>query len=104
MGGSDSKLDPRAQFNGGILYVKTNQPYYYPGNTVYGKIYLRITAPQMSAHSMEIKVKGKELATFRYKKRYKDGDKWKTKTVHQRVKKLIFKFIGTALTFEGPLG
>lgn len=56
-------IDRRAQFHGGYLYVKTDRPYYYPGNTVLGKIYIRIEAP-MDAKFLEIKISGKEKASF----------------------------------------
>jgi hypothetical protein len=43
-----NSLDKRAQFNGGYLYVKTDRPYYYPGNSVLGKIYIRTMVPMMA--------------------------------------------------------
>ena len=38
-------IDGRAGFDGGYLYVKTKKPYYYPGNKVTGKIYIRAEKP-----------------------------------------------------------
>jgi hypothetical protein len=35
-------IDSRAQFEGGYIYVKTDKPFYHPGNVVFGKIYIRI--------------------------------------------------------------
>ena len=61
-----NKIDSRACFNGGYLYVKSDKTYYYPSNTVYGKIYIRIEKPIEAKH-VEIKVKGKEKASFYFK-------------------------------------
>ena len=58
-----NSIDRRACFHGGYLYVKTDRPYYYPGNTVMGKIYIRVEIP-MSAKELTIKIKGKEKASF----------------------------------------
>lgn len=38
-------IDSRAKFDGGYLFVKTDKPFYYPNNTVYGKIYIRAEVP-----------------------------------------------------------
>ena len=38
-------IDSRAKFDGGYLFVKTDKPFYYPNNVVYGKIYLRAEVP-----------------------------------------------------------
>lgn len=67
-----NSLDKRAQFNGGYLYVKTDRPYYYPGNSVLGKIYIRTMVPMMAQH-IEIKVKGNEKASY-----------YRTETHHHR--------------------
>ena len=36
-----NEIDSRAGFDGGYIYVKTDQPFYYPGNMVSGRIYIR---------------------------------------------------------------
>ena len=56
-------IDPRAQFEGGYLYIKTSQPFYHPGQTVYGKIYIRAMVP-MKPRNLDIFVKGKEKASY----------------------------------------
>lgn len=56
-------IDPRAKFEGGYLYVKTDRPYYYPGNKVFGKIYIR-TMQTLLARDVHIKVTGKEKASY----------------------------------------
>ena len=58
-----NSIDARAQFTGGYLYVKTDRPYYYAGNVVYGKIYIRANEV-IDAKDVEIKVKGKEKASY----------------------------------------
>ena len=60
--GGRAGLDMRAQFDGGYLYVKTDRTFYYKGETVYGKIYIRCTR-QMDASWLEIDVKAKEKAS-----------------------------------------
>ena len=66
-------LDHRSQFQGGYIYVKTDKPFYYPGTTVYGKIYIRTEVP-LDAKYLELKVKGKEKASFWREESYQDGD------------------------------
>ena len=68
-------IDSRSKFQGGYLYVKTDKPFYYPGDTVYGKIYIRTEVP-MSPRNLDIYVKGKEKASFRYTEtvHHRDGD------------------------------
>ena len=56
-------IDTRSEFEGGYLYVKTDKPFYYAKDTVYGKIYIRTAVP-LDAKKLEIKVKGKEKASF----------------------------------------
>jgi hypothetical protein len=34
-------IESKAKFNGGYIYVKTDKPYYHPGDEVFGKIYIR---------------------------------------------------------------
>lgn len=48
-------VDSRAKFEGGYLYLKTDKPYYYPGDNVLGKIYIRAER-QMEPKSLMIKV------------------------------------------------
>lgn len=55
-------LDSRAQFDGGYLYVKTDRAFYYKGDVVYGKIYIRCMR-EMPANYLEIDVKAKEKAS-----------------------------------------
>ena len=80
-------IDRRAAFNGGYLYVKTDRPYYYPGNTVFGKIYIRIECP-MDARNLDIKISGKEKASFlrRESESYREGGETRTRTVTRKVK------------------
>jgi len=84
------------------MYVKTHQPYYYPGNKVLGKIYIRVTAP-MQARTLTVDIKGTETSSFRTKVTTGHGDKRKTKTVYVKNKSHIINFSGTAMTFEAPL-
>ena len=55
-------IDTRAQFDGGYLYVKTDKTFYYKGDVVFGKIYIRVNRT-MQANFLEIDVKAKEKAS-----------------------------------------
>lgn len=91
-------IDSRACIEGGYMYVKTNQPFYHPGNTVYGKIYIR--ADQViDAKWLEIKIEGKEKSSFKYT--HQDGDR--TETRKAKAEKKIFDFRGSAFNFETHL-
>jgi len=99
-------LDSRAQFDGGYLYVKTDRPYYYPGNIVYGKIYIRTSVPMQAQH-IEIKVKGKEKASY-YRKEiieHRDGDnvRREERWIKERFNRKIMDFKGICFNFQGPL-
>ena len=94
-------IDSRAQFEGGYLYVKTDRPYYYPGNKVLGKIYIRTTVP-MNAKQVEIKVKGKEHASY-WRARENDGTTNRARQVKERFKRKILKFKAPCFTFQEPL-
>ena len=52
-------IDKRSEFDGGYLFVKSERPFYYPGETVTGKIYIRLMKP-MFPRTLDIHVKGKE--------------------------------------------
>lgn len=58
-----NSIDTRSMFDGGYIFVKTDQPFYYPGNMVTGKIYIRADKV-LEADFIEIKIKGKEKASF----------------------------------------
>lgn len=100
-------IDSRAQFEGGYLYVKTDRPYYYPGNKILGKIYIRTMVP-MNAKQVEIKVKGKEHASYwrteTHTHRNNDGStRTETRHVKERFKRKILEFKAPCFTFQGPL-
>ena len=100
-------IDTRAQFQGGYIYVKTDRPYYYPGNTVYGKIYIR-TQTYMEPQHIEIYVKGKEKASFyefeNHERRDADGTVHRERRRHHRYySRKIMHFKGVCFTFQGPL-
>lgn len=40
--GNGSSEPSHAKFEGGYLYVKTDRPFYYAGNKVFGKVYIRV--------------------------------------------------------------
>jgi hypothetical protein len=57
-----NQMDSRSQFDWGYLFVKTDKTFYYKGDTVYGKIYIRCTR-QMQANFLELDIKAKEKAS-----------------------------------------
>ena len=93
-----NQIDTRSQFDGGYLYVKTDKPFYYPGNPVYGKIYIRVERA-IDADRMEIKVNGKEKASFWYTT--SDG---KTSSRHKaKTSQKYFDFKATCCQFTQTL-
>ena len=91
MGGN---IDSRSCFDGGYLYVKTDKPYYYPGNQVLGKIYIRLERPMSPSH-LEIKVAGKEKCSFM---RTHGDDRHKEKSSRR-----FMTFRANCFTFNGDL-
>lgn len=55
-------LDTRAHFDAGYLYVKTDRTFYYRGDVVYGKVYIRALR-EIKARHLIIDVKAKEKAS-----------------------------------------
>jgi len=97
-----NSMDSRAAFDGGYLYVKTDRPYYYPGNVVYGKIYIRTSVPMQAKH-IEIKVKGKEKASYRriehHEHRVGDEVRREKREIKERFRRVIMDFKGVCFTF-----
>ena len=87
-------IDSRSKFNGGYLFVKTAAPFYYPGQTVYGKIYIRAEVP-MNPADLEIFVKGKEKAKFKYH----EGHGKERNTERAYISKKLIEFRGKCFTF-----
>jgi hypothetical protein len=95
-------IDRRSQFDGGYLYVKTDRPYYYPGNVVLGKIYIRVERP-MDAKWLEIKISGKEKASFMRDETYKQGDETRTRKVKERMSRCLLDVKAHCFTFGTQL-
>lgn len=87
-------IDSRAKFDGGYLYVKTDRPYYYPGNKVLGKMYIRADRP-LDAKLAEFKFRGKEKSSF-----WIHTDKNHHK---QEYRRQIFDIKATCFTFQNQL-
>ena len=87
-------IDGRAHFDGGYIYVKTHKQFYYPGEKVFGKIYLR-TEKVLNAKFLEIRVKGKEKSSFWYTQGSGDDSsrrKHKNSKTHMDCKFTAFQF------------
>ena len=97
-------IDSRAKFEGGYLFVKTDKPFYYPNNIVYGKIYIRAEVP-LQPKNIEIQVKGKE-ETFFYTEDGDDGEGNTNPKKYWTYTKDHIKFKATCFSFPlnyGPL-
>lgn len=84
----------RGKFEGGYIFVKYDKPFYYPGNTVYGKIYIRTEVP-MSPKHVEIEVSGIEKCSY-----MKGSGKHRRR--HYNTRQSI-EFKGKCFTFTGAL-
>ena len=93
-----NSIDSRAIVEGGFLYVKTDKPFYYPGNTVYGKIYIRCDVP-IEAKYLEIKIEGKEKASFYREETHRRGEETYTTKEKTKTDKKIFNYRATAFEF-----
>lgn len=93
-------------FDGGYLFIKTENPYFYPGNLVQGKIHVRITS-QMNATGLDMNINGMEIAKFirRVRKSTGSGKNRKHKTViyHERYTKPQMNYSARVFTFAEPL-
>ena len=91
-------IDSRAKFDGGYIYLQTDKPYYYPGNTVYGKIYIRTDVPMEPSH-IDIYVKGKEKADYDRAEEQTKVDPNKIMSHKSCYSKKIIHFKGTCFNF-----
>ena len=85
----------RCKFNGGYIYVRTDRPYYYPGDEVFGKIYIRCEVP-LSAAYLELGIKGDEKCSYWHTVHRKDKKSTRVKKQSQRK---IIEWRGTCFTF-----
>ena len=99
-------IDPFSRFKGGYLYVKTDKPYYYPGNVVLGKIYIR-AENEMAPASLMIKVRGTESSSYRKRITTTTGEGAEKKSKSEMIKigywKDLINYDGCCFTFNGPL-
>ena len=106
-----SRVLERAAFKGGYLFVKTEQPYYYPGNVVFGKMYIRCEVPMM-ADKLNILIEGCEEGAFTWERSYTvtdtdaDGNstsRTETETVYEHFHRTILDSKFLCFTFGGAL-
>ena len=76
--------DERCNFDKGKLQVQTEFPYYEPGNTVNGKIFIEVLAP-LALTDIEIECKGTEKISFKRFWQEQEDDHFVEK--HEKVKK-----------------
>ena len=95
-------IDSRCGFDGGYIYVKTDQPYYYPGGVVTGRIHIRADS-EMDAKKIEIKVKGKEKCSFERDEHVDDDDGGHTERVKEKLKQEVLDYKADIWHFDEPL-
>ena len=89
-----NSIDSRASFAGGYIFIKTDQPFYYPGSTVTGKIYIRADKV-LDADFIEIKVKGKEKCSWWRQDQIEDQDgNVQTLDIKEKMNKMILDYRG----------
>ena len=104
-----------AKFDGGYLFIKTDLPFYYAGQTVTGKVYIhaeRVFKPK----KLVLRIKGKEKFSHMYNHRETEEDSYadeeghtrmrdKTKTFRKKMKKemRIMDFKETMCSFKEPM-
>jgi len=79
--------DERCEFEKGKIQVQTEFPFYEPGNTINGKVYLEIMAPCPAAY-LEIEVKGGEKCSHIrfWHETEGEGDDARTVEKHEKMK------------------
>lgn len=81
--------DPRCNFPKGKIQVQTDLPFYEPGGTVNGLIYLEIMEPLAAKH-IELEIKGGEKTAF--KRHYTETEEVNGEMrTHHRVQKCKHK-------------
>ena len=73
--------DPRTHFPKGKIQLQTQFPFYEPGNTIQGIIYLEIMEPVMASH-ISLEIKGGEKSSFIRHYTTVEGEGENARTVH----------------------
>lgn len=90
------------------MYIKTDRPYYYPGNTVVGKIYIRTMVPMNPSH-IDLHIEGREKTSHRNFKRNRietpegEPDRYEEIMIKEKNEHKNLEFKGRCFTFNGPL-
>lgn len=61
------------QFKHGSIVIRTNEPHYYPGDTISGEVYLSL-AKAFEGNRLTIKIKGKEKCQFETEETHGTGE------------------------------
>lgn len=68
-------FDDHTAFPGGFIYMKTDKQYYYSGDVVFGKIYLRVVDQPLKAKKLDVRIKGTEKVSWHvHEKTGEDSD------------------------------
>lgn len=87
-----------------LIHISIDQPFYYPGNHVYGKVYIR-AFKAIPADFLEIEVEGVERVSFlTFKSREEEDENGHNRTVwdesiEHNVEKQIISFKSKCHTF-----
>lgn len=98
--------DKRCHFPKGKIQLQTQYPFYEPGNTVQGIIYLEIAEPVMASH-ITLEIKGGEKSSFirHWDEHVQDGDQ--TRVVHHadklKASKKFLEYKGNVFDIQGGM-
>lgn len=94
-------IDGKSKFEGGYIYVKTDKDFYYAGEKVFGKMYIRAER-EIDANYIEIRVKGKEKTSFWYNHHTSNDGESRTERRKQWYHNTHMDCKLTAFTFNTP--
>lgn len=60
-------IDSKSTQDWGYIYIKTDREFYYPGNDLFGKVYIRVLPGKdtpLRFKDLSMRLKGYEKATF----------------------------------------
>jgi len=103
MGNSESSIQQRNENTDLMIFIKTDRQSYYPGNVVYGKVYLRFQKA-MNFQSLDIHIDGIQKQSFlrhtTVREKNDEGDETtRTETHLAKEKKSILEFQGQLPVF-----
>ena len=102
MGNKNSKKQEQLEYS---ISVKTDRPYYYPGNKVFGKVYID-TKIRLDPKNISIHFKGLEKASYLKSEKTKLLNEEQKEIIEyheQNFRKKLIDFKSSCFDFKGPL-